>query len=109
MGHSWTQEVRRSHVNSLVSCDVSKALTTYLEGLEATSGNSLRKAIQRLLGLLYPSLKPSKPKKKGEVHRDHRNEEIRQCYEAGERALLLAEEYGLTIQALYKVLRRHWG
>ncbi len=77
------------------------------EGFQATSGAySLHTAVQRILALLYPLPKPARPKKKGEMQRDRRNAEIRQRYADGERAILLAEEYGMTLQALYKMLRQ---
>ena len=62
-------------------------------------------AAQRLLRLLYPNPKPKFPKKKDEANRDLRNGEIRSRYEAGERVVDLAWEYGMTIQAVYKILR----
>jgi Mor family transcriptional regulator len=43
--------------------------------------------------------------KKDEEARDFRNQELRSRYESGERVVILAEEYGLTIQAIYKILR----
>lgn len=62
-------------------------------------------AAQRLLRLLYPSPKPESPKKKDEASRDARNEEIRCRYEEGERVVDLAQEYGMTIQGIYRILR----
>jgi len=47
-------------------------------------------AAQRLLRLLYPNPKPESPKKKDE---------------AGERVVDLAQEYGMTIQGIYRILR----
>ena len=43
--------------------------------------------------------------KKDEETRDSRNQKLCQRYESGERVVILAEEYGLTIQAIYKILR----
>jgi Mor family transcriptional regulator len=62
-------------------------------------------AAQRLLRLLYPTPEPESPKKKDEANRDVRNEEIHRRYEAGERVVGLAQEYDMTIQAIYKILR----
>ena len=72
---------------------------------EATSGASPKTASLRLLQLLYPDPKPESPKKKDEATRDIRNEELRRRYETGERVVNLAEEYGISIQAVYKILR----
>jgi hypothetical protein len=71
----------------------------------AISGASPKMAAQRLLRLLYPNPEPESPKKKDEANRDVRNEEIRRRYEAGEWVVYLAQEYGMTIQAIYKILR----
>lgn len=71
----------------------------------ATSGASPKMAAQRLLRLLYPNPKPESPKKKDEANRDVRNEEIRRRYEAGERVVDLAQEYGMTIQGIYRIIR----
>ena len=76
-----------------------------LDTCGAISGASPKTASLRLLQLLYPDPKPNTPKKKDEVTRDIRNEELRRRYEAGERVVNLAAEYGLTIQAVYKILR----
>jgi len=62
-------------------------------------------AAQRLLRLLYPNPKPGSPKKKDEAKRDARNEEIRRRCEAGERVVDFAQEYGMTIQRIYRILR----
>ena len=75
------------------------------EDFGAISGASSKTAAQRLLRLLYPNPKPKSPKKKDEANRDLRNGEIRRRYEAGERVVDLAQEYGMTIQAIYKILR----
>ncbi len=55
--------------------------------------------------LLYPHTKPESPKKKDEANCDARNEEIRRRYEAGERVVDLAQEYGMTNQGIYRILR----
>ncbi len=62
-------------------------------------------AAQHLLRLLYPNAKPESPKKKDEENRDARDEEIRHRYDAGERVVDLAQEYGMTIQGIYRILR----
>ena len=62
-------------------------------------------AAQLLLRLLYPKPKPDSPKKKDEANRDVRNAEIRHRYDAGERVVDLAQEYVMTIQGVYKILR----
>jgi hypothetical protein len=76
------------------------------EGFEAISGASPQTAAQRLLQLLYPNEISEKPQKKDENSRDTRNEDIRQRYRAGERVVDLAQEYGMTIQGIYRILRR---
>ena len=43
--------------------------------------------------------------KKDEETRDFRNQELCRRYESGERVVILAEEFDLTIQAVYKILR----
>ena len=43
--------------------------------------------------------------KKDEETRDFRNQELCRRYKTGERVVILAEEYNLTIQAVYKILR----
>jgi len=62
-------------------------------------------AAQHLLRLLYPNPKPESPKKKDEANRDTPNEEIRGRYKAGERVVELAQEFGMTIQGIYRILR----
>jgi hypothetical protein len=74
-------------------------------GFQVTSGASLYLAAQRILRLLYPTRSPEKPKRKDEVARGLRNEEICHRYHLGERVVDLAEEYGMTIQGIYRVLR----
>jgi Mor family transcriptional regulator len=58
-------------------------------------------AARRLLRLLYPNPKPESP----QGIFDARNEEIRRRYKAGERVVDLAQEYGMTIQGIYRILR----
>ena len=43
--------------------------------------------------------------KKDEETRDFRNQELRRRYESGEWVVDLAQEYGMTIQGVYKILR----
>jgi Mor family transcriptional regulator len=57
------------------------------------------------IALLYPTRSPEKPKRKDESARDSRNEEIRRRYNAGERVVDMAKEYGMTIQGIYRILR----
>jgi len=62
-------------------------------------------AAQRLLWLLYPDPKPDSPIKKNEAVRDARNQEICRRFEAGERVVNIAQDLGMTIQGVYKILR----
>ncbi len=71
----------------------------------AISGASPKTAAQRLLRLLYREPKPESPQGKDQAIRDVRNEEIRRRYEAGERVVDLAQEYGMTVQGIYRILR----
>jgi hypothetical protein len=76
------------------------------EGFEVISGASLYLAAQRLLRMLYPTKRPAKPKKKDEIARELRNDEIRRRYQAGERVVDLAKEYSMTLQGIYRILRK---
>jgi hypothetical protein len=64
-----------------------------------------RKWQHSALRLLYPEPKPESPQGKDQAIRDARNEEIRRRYEAGERVVDLAQEFGMTIQGIYRILR----
>jgi hypothetical protein len=77
-----------------------------LEGFEAVSGASPQTVAQRILQLLYTNAIPKKPQKKDENTRDVRDKEIRCRYKGGERVTDLAQEFGMTIQGIYRILPR---
>ncbi len=77
------------------------------EGFQVISGTSPKTAAQRLLRILYPIPMPQDPQKKNQFIREMRDQDIVERYKVGERVVYLAEEYGLTIQAIYRILRQH--
>ncbi len=76
------------------------------EGFEVISGASPKMAAQRLLRFLYPIPFPTDPQKKDQFIRESRDQDLHERYAAGERVVDLAEEYEMTTQGIYRVLRQ---
>jgi len=76
------------------------------EGFEASSSAFIEKAVRRLLRLLYAGMQvPSEPVTDYEPTKEDRNAAIYQRYLAGERAVDLSREYGMSLQRIYKIIR----
>jgi hypothetical protein len=74
-------------------------------GLQPISGASAEFAARWVLQLLYSNDSPVNAQKKGQYTRAERDKTVRKRYEAGERVVDLANEYGMTIQGIYRILR----
>ena len=73
---------------------------------EATSSATLVQAIRRILHVLYSGIPlPAAPLNDFTPTKHNRNQEIYSRYLAGERAIELAAEYGISLQRVHEIIR----
>lgn len=78
------------------------------EGFGATSSAMLAAAVQRVLRFLYVGMElPTQPITDLIPLDEARNAEIYERYLAGERVIILALEYGVSVQRVYVLIRRY--
>ena len=76
------------------------------EGFEPTSSATLAHAVRRILRVLYSGIPhPAAPLNDFTPTKHNRNREIYTRYLAGERAIELAAEYGISLQRLHEIIR----
>jgi Mor transcription activator family protein len=77
------------------------------EGFETSSSAYIEWAVQRMLARLYAKKEPlTQPVTDLIPLKEDRNAEIYQRFLAGERAVDLAKEYGISLQRIYVLIRR---
>ena len=77
-------------------------------GFEDSSSASIERAVERVLRLLYKGIElPRQPLTDLIPTAQRRNREISERYFAGDRAVDLAAEYGVSLQRIYVLVRRY--
>jgi DNA-binding CsgD family transcriptional regulator len=78
------------------------------EGYEPTSRDSMGFAVATVLWIMYADRpKPTRPASSMNPTKTERNREIIQRYLAGERAVDLAQEFGISVRRVNRLIRRY--
>ncbi|MCC6973570.1 MAG: helix-turn-helix domain-containing protein [Anaerolineae bacterium] len=78
------------------------------EGYETLSRDSLFRIVERVLAAFYQNRPlPTKPASSLIPEKRNRNLEIVQRYLAGERAVDLAQEFGISVRRVNRLVRRY--
>jgi DNA-binding CsgD family transcriptional regulator len=79
-----------------------------LEGYEPTSRDSMGFAVEMVLWVMYADRpKPTRPASSMIPTKTERNQEIIRRYVAGERAIDLAREFGISVWRVNHLIRRY--
>ncbi len=78
------------------------------EGYETTSRDSMGLAMEIVLWIMYAYMpKPTRPASSMIPAKTQRNREIIRRYMAGERAIDLAQEFGISVRRVNRLIRRY--